>query len=96
MSKVSVDLDDLQYLVEMIDPQDIYDESKNPGLAAVMLRVVDLMVAAGLSVQLGYPPVEIKMLQKYLQHHARMREGDEAREKLGLPTVGEVVPDRWK
>lgn len=96
MSKVQVELDDLEYLVGMIEPNEIYDESKNPGLAAVMLQVVDVMIAAGSTAKLGYPSVEIKTLQGYLQHHAKQRELDDDREKLGLPTVGEVVPDRWK
>lgn len=96
MSQVSVALDDLEHVLGMIEPNDIYDESRNPGLAFTMLRLVDVAVAAGSTARLGYPSVEIKTLQRYLRRHQEERELDVDREKLGLPTVGDVVPERWR
>lgn len=59
---ICVQQDDLVYLATMIDANDIFDRSKNPGLRSTMLRILKLLIMAGVSPEIrmgGYAGVKI-------------------------------------
>ncbi len=62
---VTVELDDLSHLVgTVITDTDFYDESRCPGLRNVMIRCAQVLVANGITDELGYPGQNISELAK--------------------------------